>query len=280
MTGSATCKPLHNERYRAHNDCVAVCPKKMQMSINHPNVHVVSLISLSWRSVLPYSSWMEQYMVHGLKSFGASALEHILNCVRPLTTNIFVLFITSKSPCVCFGGFSAGLHINYKRNYHKTSCRMGLWLGWIPLTLSVDLDKEMDPRIFLPTLWERVFFWHVPKFLSKWILLTLHPSSGLWRCVWTTVMRWSSRVLERHRQASSRVLATAPRLVFFSGSGREMAATCCVVMIPKSCFHTHWWVDWNVQHVLRLKTSFSFPSFSPCISCCSLVSLSNKGTIV
>lgn len=74
----------------------------------------------------------------------------------------------------------------------------------------------------------------------NWILFILHPSSGLWRCVWSTVMRWSSLVLDRRRQATRRESASAPRLVCFTGLGGEMAATCCLVMMPRMCIHTHW----------------------------------------
>ena len=42
MPGSATCKPLFNEQYRAHNDSVGDCVDAVltQLSGNRPKVHV------------------------------------------------------------------------------------------------------------------------------------------------------------------------------------------------------------------------------------------------
>lgn len=68
----------------------------------------------------------------------------------------------------------------------------------------------------------------------------LHPSSGLWRCVWTTAMRWSSLVLEKRHRANRRQLGSVPRSVCFTSSGGEIAARRCLSMMQRICFHIHW----------------------------------------
>lgn len=68
----------------------------------------------------------------------------------------------------------------------------------------------------------------------------LHPFSGLWRCVWTTAMRWSSLVLEKPHRANRRQLGSVPRSVCFTSSGGEIAARRCSSTMQRICFHIHW----------------------------------------
>ncbi len=84
----------------------------------------------------------------------------------------------------------------------------------------------------------------------------MHPSSGLWRCAWSLGMMWSSPVLDRHHQGSKRQSASVPRLVCFSGSKGETAATCCLVIMHRMCFHTHWWVNLCIDQSILNWLSF------------------------
>lgn len=68
----------------------------------------------------------------------------------------------------------------------------------------------------------------------------LHPFSGLWRCVWTMAMRWSSLVLEKPHRANRRQLGSVPRSVCFTSSGGEIAARRCSSAMQRICFHIHW----------------------------------------
>lgn len=68
----------------------------------------------------------------------------------------------------------------------------------------------------------------------------LRPFSGLWRCVWTTAMRWSSLVLEKPHRANRRQLGSVPRSVCFTSSGGVIAARRCLSTMQRTCFHIHW----------------------------------------
>ena len=97
-----------------------------------------------------------------------------------------------------------------------------------------------------PFLAEAVYHQALSDLGLSHILLMMHVSLGLWKCVWSTATRWSLPVLDKHHRTSSTASASVHRLVCFSGLREEIVSELHLAMMKRMCFHTLWWVHFSL----------------------------------